>query len=315
MPSHLGKIASLVLLLAAVSAAAAGAAPSGGLSKNTIEVGGHERSYLLYVPRNLAAHPPLLIVFHGSDGDGASVRRATGDEFDRLADAHGFLVAYPDGYRGNWNDCRKKASYPARTENIDDEGFVSALAAREVMAHGADPAHVFAVGHSNGAQMALRLALERPKEIAGAAIISASLPTPDNMACTPSDSPIPVLIMNGTDDPLNPYAGGEVTLFGFASRGTVLSTQTTADYFAKRNGDTGAPEISRLEHRDPKDPTWVEKSLWSAPGKRSVVLYTVHGGGHVVPQPVFSYPRLLGRQTEDVDAPAVIWDFFSAVPR
>jgi polyhydroxybutyrate depolymerase len=62
------------------------------------------------------------------------------------------------------------------------------------------------------------------------------------------------------------------------------------------------------------DPTWVERTTWSESGKAPVVLYTIHGGGHVVPQPYFRFPVVVGRQTKDLDAPLAIWDFFSHLP-
>jgi len=98
-----------------------------------------------------------------------------------------------------------------------------------------------------------------------------------------------------------------------AAAGT-LSTDATVQYFVGLNGLSGSPVIERLPHQKPSDPTWVEKLTWSAPEKPPVVLYTVHGGGHVVPQPYYSYPRIVGVMTEDLDAPAVIWDFFSKLP-
>jgi len=45
-----------------------------------------------------------------------------------------------------------------------------------------------------------------------------------------------------------------------------------------------------------------------------VILYTVLGGGHVVPNRYYRYPQNVGRMTDDLDAPAVIWDFFSKLP-
>ncbi len=39
----------------------------------------------------------------------AQMREWTGFELDELADQRGFVVAYPDGYKGNWNDCRRAA--------------------------------------------------------------------------------------------------------------------------------------------------------------------------------------------------------------
>ncbi|HEY4265837.1 MAG TPA: hypothetical protein VGM72_11005 [Micropepsaceae bacterium] len=89
-----------------------------------------------------------------------------------------------------------------------------------------------------------------------------------------------------------------------------MSTDETMGYFAGRNGLSNAPETTRLAHKNNADKTWVEQTAWTAPGKPSVVLYTIHGGGHVVPQPYWRFPRNVGAQTEDLDAPAAIWDFF-----
>ena len=87
-------------------------------------------SYLTYVPANLPPQSALVIVLHGSGMDGARIRLCTGYEFDRLADQHGFVVLYPDGYRRNWNDCRKNATFPAKRENIDDMSFMRELITR-----------------------------------------------------------------------------------------------------------------------------------------------------------------------------------------
>ncbi|PNG62082.1 polyhydroxybutyrate depolymerase, partial [Vibrio vulnificus] len=50
-----------------------------------------------------------LVVLHGSRGDGAQMRRISGYGFDRLAAQEGFLVAYPDGLEGHWDDFRQGA--------------------------------------------------------------------------------------------------------------------------------------------------------------------------------------------------------------
>jgi hypothetical protein len=47
-----------------------------------------------------------------------------------LADQHGFVVIYSDGYRRNWNDCRKYATFPAKRQNIDDMSFFRTLIGR-----------------------------------------------------------------------------------------------------------------------------------------------------------------------------------------
>jgi polyhydroxybutyrate depolymerase len=65
-----------------------------------------------------------------------------------------------------------------------------------------------------------------------------------------------------------------------------------------------------LPHRDPRDPTSVQRLTWWNQGEPYVVLYTIRGGGHTVPQPVFRYPRLLGRTTGDLDGPTQAIAFF-----
>jgi polyhydroxybutyrate depolymerase len=284
---------------------------SASIQRATIHVGDRERSYLFYVPARLRPKAPLLIVLHGSMQDGETMRINTGYEFDRLADENGFILVYPDGYEHNWNDCRRSLDVPARKMGIDDKGFVLALIDRFQSDFDADPDQVFVTGYSNGGHMAYRLALELPDRIAGIATVAASLPTEDNCVCEKSTRAVPVVVVAGTDDPLNPYGGGEVTLFGFASRGTVVSARASAEYFAKLAGHLSEPEDTRLPHKDERDPTSVERTEWRDPGKPTVVLFTVFGGGHVIPQSTFRPPRLLGKTTHDLEAPAEIWKFFA----
>jgi polyhydroxybutyrate depolymerase len=254
---------------------------------------------------------PLLIVLHGGGGDGPFMRMSTGFEFDMLADANGFVVAYPDGIDRGWNTCRKTVNNAAKRERIDDVGFIEAIIAHEALANHIDRRRVFATGHSFGGQMAMRLALERPNEFAGIAAISTNLPVPADNECAATGMPIPAMIMNGTDDPVNPYRGGRP---GGGNGGSILSTDATTAYFVRLNGAVGAPQTERLPHKDDSDPTWVERLTWRNLGRDVVVLYTIHAGGHVVPQPWFRYPSNVGRQTKDLDAPAAIWAFFAALP-
>ena len=85
--------------------------------------GDRQRSWLAYIPAAKAERPALLLV---ADARGAMARnaRATRFGFDVLAERHGFVVVYPDGYQRHWNDCRAGADYAANRENIDDVGFL-----------------------------------------------------------------------------------------------------------------------------------------------------------------------------------------------
>jgi polyhydroxybutyrate depolymerase len=305
----------LIALVLALGVARAWADPpdlTGTVQHELGTIGAIQRHFILYTPKHLPPHPALVFAFHGAGGDGAFMRLSTGYEFDRLADANGFLVIYPYGIGQSWNACRARSISRATRRNIDDVAFVDAMIAQEVREHAIDLHRVFAAGHSNGGAMAYRLALERPGEFAAIAAISANLPAPGSSDCMAAPGVVPVLIMNGTEDPVVSYRGGRI-LRGTLNEGYAMSTEETARFFVARNGLPDVPEILRLAHVKKSDSTWVERTMWRAAGKAPVVLYTIHGGGHVVPQPYFRYPNAVGQMTADVNAPRAIWDFFESV--
>ncbi len=313
----LAGLAVLVLLLAGAFGwflyAPAPAVPrlSASIHRDSIRVGGQTRSYAFYVPARVAPNPPLVLALHSSMGNAQEMRRATAYGFERLADRYGFVVLYPEGYEGHWNDCRKKGPYAAKRLGMDDVGLMRALVARFRSAYGVDSARVFAVGLSNGGHMGYRLVLEAPDLVRAVAAVAANLPAPDNLDCTPARGAASVLIMNGTGDPINPYEGGRVTLFGFGDRGNVLSARQSAAYFARRNGITAAPATESIAQPRGSGPTSAERAVWRSDGGAEVVLYTIHGGGHTIPQPHARFRRLLGRTHRALDGPAEIWSFFA----
>jgi polyhydroxybutyrate depolymerase len=285
---------------------------SGAATRAVVHVGNLDRTYLAYVPAQLSRPAPLVLVLHGSFMNGEMMRKGTGYEFDVLADRHGFAVVYPDGYESNWNDCRRTAAYPAKRLNIDDMSFLRAIIQRFRMMNGGAGSPVFAVGYSDGGEMAHRLAIEAAPEIEAIATIEANLPAANDSLCQAGGQPSRAAIISGTDDPVMPFGGGEITLFGLtAGRGEMRSAPQTAEYYVAAHHIADAPETTRLPHKESWDKTSVEQLVWSRDGSPVVEFYTIKGGGHVIPQPAYRWPRFLGRQTEDLNAPAAIWAFFA----
>lgn len=286
---------------------------AGAIESGALEHGGRTRTWIAYLPAKPLARPALVIALHGSMGTGKQAREMFGYDFDRLADQQGLIAVYPQGYEGHWNDCKVRGPYSAKRENIDDVGFLRALVDRLVKDHNADPARVYVTGISNGGSMTLCLALMTPGFARAYAAVVASVPTPDNMVGTPANQPVSVMLMNGTDDPINPWQGGDVVLWPvLASRGPVLSAQASIDHFRKLAGLEGAPRVTQFPDRDQGDGSTAERSLWSGPGKRSVALYTIKGGGHAAPHPEMHGFRLLGHSNRDIHAANEIWDFFQS---
>jgi len=281
---------------------------SGTLAKGSIDVGGLKRTYLSYVPRGLARGAPLVLVMHGSGENGARIRIETGYGFERLADEHGFAVVYPDSYSFDWNDCGKIGDYTENGREVDDVGFLVALADKLISEIGVDRNRVFATGVSAGGFMSLRLALEAPSRFRAVAAVAASVPTPENFKCKAAGTGTSVMIMNGTKDPLVPFDGGEVNLLGwFYKGGNVRPARESAQYYADLNQLAGTPETNQTVVAG----VTVEQVLWGKDSKTEVELLAIHGGGHGLPQPYFRRPRLLGPSPMAPDGPAIIWEFLA----
>ena len=280
---------------------------SGTLTRDTIDVGGLPRSYRTYVPRGLTKGAPLVMVLHGSGENGAQIRLETGFGFDRAADGHGFAVAYPDAYTGDWEACSIVGRLSAKDIMVDDVEFLTRLADKLVRDIGVDPGRVFAAGSSRGGSMAIRLALEAPSPFRAVAAVSASVPAPDNFRCKPTGHSASIMIMNGTRDPLVPFDGGEVSLFGlFYRNGRVRSSRESGQFFADLNHITGPPATTETSIAGG---VRVEQMLWRNPGVE-VELAAIHGGGHGIPQPYRRRPRLLGPSPSEPNGPEMIWAFF-----
>lgn len=281
---------------------------SGALTRGAIEVAGLRRTYSLYKPQHLGPGAALVIAMHGADGSGARMRTETGYGFERLADQFGFALVYPNAFEGNWNACNVEGGHSSSRLNIDDVGFLTALVDKLAPEIGVDRNRVYATGISLGGQMAFRLALEAPSRFRAVAAVAAGLPAPHNFKCRPSaQGASSIMIMNGVEDPLNPFNGGEIQLFGLYRHGLVLSSRASGQYFADLNRIAGAPTTTEMQLAEG---VRVEDVTWRNDGPVEVELVAIHGGGHGIPQPYRRGPRLLGPSPREPNGPALIWAFF-----
>lgn len=287
---------------------------SGRYSKASLEFGGLMRSYRTYVPKGLPQGAPLVVVMHGSGEDPQRIRMGTGYAFERLADQHGFAVAYPKSHASDWNDCSRIGDKELGGVIADDVAYLAAMVDKLLGELSIDPARVFATGVSNGGSMAMRLALEQPGRYRAVAAVVANVPAPQNFQCKPAFQATSLMIMNGTEDPLVPYEGGDINLLGlFYKGGPIISSRASAQYFADWAGLAGAPQTSE---KTVAEGVRVEQNRWSNAGtKTEVELVTIHGGGHGLPQFHARRPRLLGPSPMEPDGPAMIWTFFERQPK
>ena len=282
------------------------------LTKQSLRHQGRNRTFYYHGKINKRSRhlKPVLFVLHGGSGSGPDIAKKTG--YNQLAVDNGFLVIYPDGVEGNWNDGRE-GTYKTGVDvsGIDDVGFFKKLFDHTVKELKGDPSRLYVTGLSNGGTMSYRLAVELTERIAAVAAIIANLPGP-TAGQTPK-CPIPVLVMNGTADPLMNWNGSS----GGGGEGVRLSTHETVNWWTTHNRGRRRPRTTteHLPDLDTKDNSTVEVTRISnleAP----VVLYTIHGGGHTFPgSDVKDVPRLVGDKNMDIDGREEVWAFVSQFKR
>lgn len=165
---------------------------------------------------------PLVLLLHGSGGTGAAMLRDAG--LAATADAHGFLVAYPDagialtagGFAWNIPGVPTVAGTIPGPGERDDVAYLTGLVDRLVATGCADPARVYVTGLSGGGRMTSLLGCVAPARFAAiapvvglrAGIPLAADPTrPDPASCRPAQ-PIAVIAFAGDQDTTNPIQGG-----------------------------------------------------------------------------------------------------------
>ena len=304
-------VAACLLLCLVPAFGAPSAAEVVGLRGRTLEHDGLEREYLVYSPRRAATlegRRPLVLVLHGGGGNHRSMLRLTKRSFHQLADEHGFYVVYPNAIDGLWDFGEGKISegLPLR---VDDLGFFERLLDELVTDYPIDEARIFATGISRGGQASYFVGCKLEGRIRAIAPMTMPMPGFLKDDCR-EGPPVGIAVLNGTEDPLVPYGGGQIDVFG-QLRGKVLSTKRTMREWRKRNGCGGAKQ--RTELADVVDDgTTVTKTVWTNCPAAPVVLYRIDGGGHTWPSGVQYLPiALVGRVTEDIDGAVEAWSFFS----
>ena len=189
---------------------------------------------------------------------------------------------------------------------VDDIGLFKALIARLAATRDVDPKRVYLLGVSNGALMAYRAACDMDGELAAVAAFISGMSGYQQAECK-SARPAPLLILAGSGDTFQLYAGGSTRL------GQLVSVPDTFEFFRGRHRCTRV-QTEDLPDLDPEDGTTVTVlRAHECAAEAEVVFYRVNGGGHRVPTlaPVDTKPHpRFGRTNRDIDSAREAWSFF-----
>jgi polyhydroxybutyrate depolymerase len=318
LPS-LGSLAALCLSLLAAGpvVGAPSCADIGAKAPETrceeLRFGGRARTFRIYVPTHLAEAVPVLFVLHGGGGGGAGMEELTQHGFNRRADEAGAIVVYPDGVGHGWNDGRTDVNSRSAKEDVDDVGFMRALVAALELRFRVDPARVVVTGMSNGGMMTLRLACEARDVFKGFVAVAASLGADVAPGCDAAGITRLALI-DGTADPIVPWAGGTVSVAGW-TRGRVIGARATFDHFmaaAKCGAEQDEPPLDRVA--DDGTQLTLHRAA-GCQGGADLRLYEIDGGGHTWPGgSLYARERFIGKVSRELDATDETWRFLGLAP-
>jgi polyhydroxybutyrate depolymerase len=287
-------------------------AEEGKTSEHDFEFEGLKRHYLLHLPpgKHMPQSLPLVFIFHGGAGTAENVSSRLG--FNPLADQFQFAVVYPQGIGNSWNDGRNSNKIESQRENVNDVGFISALLDSLLKNHPIDPKRVFATGPSNGGIFSMTLGIALSDRFAAIAPVIGGMALPISEKFQPK-KPLSILMMNGTEDPLVPYEGGDIKVFGVNGHGKILKTTDTIQLWIAHNRCSAKPIFEELKDVDLKDGTRVERYVYrSGKNGTEVIHYKMIGGGHAWPGgSQYLSPKIIGRVCLDIQATDIIWEFFS----
>ncbi|HEX7944121.1 MAG TPA: PHB depolymerase family esterase [Phenylobacterium sp.] len=275
-------VAALATLMLAAPAAQAACRIGTAGATQKVDLAG--RSILVHIPAGFdpAKRHPLLFLLHGSGGTGAQMLARS--KLAATSDAHGFILAAPDGgipvpERGGfvWNipGVPTVTGKVPTAQDADDVAYIGAAIDQLVGQACVDKAQVYVTGLSGGGRMSSWLgcvAADRFAAIAPVVGLRAGNPskgdpqTPDPATCRPS-RPVPVIAFAGDKDTTNPIEGGGTPYWQYPMH-------AAEQRWAQLNGCKGA-----LQTRDVTPAVYEERYAPCRAGAEVVARIT-RGGVH-----------------------------------
>lgn len=258
---------------------------------------GSDRVVAYLRPTQPQPNAAAIFVLHFNLGNAASMANLT--EVAELARDEGIWIIMPEAPGLTWSHD------PNERGGDDDVGYLAALIDDSVARFGLDPRRIYMTGYSQGANMTVRMACDRPDKIAAGAVVAATMRKTLSRQCVPSVA-TPMVFFNGTEDDQVPYDGGLLQVS--------LSAPEAVAFWADINGCAAAPEQTLLPDTV-ADQTRVRLDRYEGCASGGAVhFYTVQEGGHNWPGALDFIPRV-GLTTQDIRANREMWNFFRRFAR
>jgi polyhydroxybutyrate depolymerase len=312
-------------------------------TREKITVEDIDRNFTVRLPKGYDSkqHYPVVVLLHGISQDANDMERLT--RFNEQADKAGIITVYPQALHGRWNigvqpkerqrqamRRRPGGGYPGggypggggggypgrggqqrpdsqptqrRQAPADDLVFFGHMLDDMTSKFSVDSARIYAAGLSDGGFMSLRLGCAMSDRFAAIAAVGAAMPK--TMICLPS-RPVPLVMINGTSDPIVPHGGGTEHNFSMAT----LSVENSAKAWAKYDRCSEKPQHGKL----PGKGTETKTDTYNGCHQDALVIsYNLKGMGNTWPGgEQYEVENAIGKTSPDVNANELIWNFLES---
>jgi polyhydroxybutyrate depolymerase len=292
------------------TALAAGQTIAGpGLYEVHLAHDGMNRVYRVHVPKTYerGRPAPVILALHG--GGGGMLYQANDENYGLITKSEqaGFIAVFPNGVSrlssgmlATWNAGNCCAQ--ARDQDVDDVGFLRGVIEDVSRRANVDAHRVFAIGMSNGAMMAYRLACDAPDVIRG---IMAVAGTDNTKSCNPKQ-PVPVLHIHARNDDRVLFNGGAGDKF--------RSADLVTDFVSVPDSIAKWVELDRAEpqaHRVLEVAGAYCERYDARSGGAPVELCVTEQGGHSWPGAQKNFNGATPSQA--IRANDLMWEFFTSL--
>lgn len=275
--------------------------------RKTVQFGGYEREYLLYIPENAEKPQGIIVCLHGFN-------RTMQDFFNtynitKIADQLNYIILAPqalseqgadvvllaESFKAFGYDIPLESAWGCGTKvsakillssisaelnkDIDDAGFIGEIIRTTFESNNLQTQDVFAFGTSLGGFMSYQLALTPGIELKGIISVAGSM----GRAIRNKDNPVkvPVCDFHSLTDEVIPYDESMTISAGIFSATVELAwpKSKVLDFWVEKNGITSLPKIENVNYYPSNNGITVEKITYPD-AKNEVIHYKANGADH-----------------------------------
>ena len=280
--------------------------PTSQFSSRSYSGAAGTRPYKLYIPSNLGGQQaPLIVMLHGCTQSPDDF--ATGTQMNRLAEAHGCLIAYPgQTSAANMQKCWNWFNPADQQREAGEPALIAGITRTIMQEYAVDPARVYIAGLSAGGAAAAIMGNAYPDLYAAIGVHS-------GLACGAArDTQTAFAAMQrGGTGKFQSGQGIVPTIVFHGDRDTTVNPRNGGAVVSQAAG--GASLTSRVEEgRASNGHAYTKTTYLDAAGRAVIENWFVHGAGHAWsggnPAGSFCDPR-------GPDASAEMMRFFLQQPR